>query len=127
MTFGQVFKTLRLKKELTQKDLAEDFNKKYNYSFNKSSISQYENDLRKPEIDALKDFADYFNVSIDYLLGKTDNPKDTVTTETKYNELEIPDDVLFKTLQSKYKISESDIKLAIDFIKRSRERDEKGQ
>lgn len=68
MNFGQRFKKLRLEKELTQQELAEDFNKIYGHTFSKSSISQYENGKRTPENEALKNFALYFNVSIDYLL-----------------------------------------------------------
>ncbi len=71
-TFGQKFKTLRHEKELTQEDLSNEFNAIYHYSFKKSSISQYENNNRIPEIDALKRWAEYFDVSIDWLLGRTD-------------------------------------------------------
>lgn len=38
---------------------------------------------KKPNAERLQEIADYFNVSTDYLLGRTDNPtiaKDTVTT-----------------------------------------------
>lgn len=69
MTFGDRFKQLRLEKGLTQQDLAEDFNKIYGYTFSKPSISQYENGKRSPENKPLRDFATYFNVSVDYLLG----------------------------------------------------------
>lgn len=78
MTFGHRFKALRLEKELTQQAIAEDFNKKYKYSFNKSSISQYENELRKPELGPLNDWANYFGVSVDYLLGNTDDRNITI-------------------------------------------------
>lgn len=71
-TFGERFKLLRKEKDLNQEDLINDFNKKYNYSFTKSAVSQYENDKRIPEINALSDFANYFKVTIDYLLGRTD-------------------------------------------------------
>lgn len=69
MTFEERFRKLRLERNLMQQELADDFNKIYRYNFTKSSISQYENDKRKPEVDALKDFALYFNISIDYLIG----------------------------------------------------------
>lgn len=72
-SFGKRFKQLRLEKDFTQKELAEDFNSKYQYSFGTSAISQYENNKRTPEIEALQDFAKYFNVTTDYLLGRSDN------------------------------------------------------
>lgn len=70
--FGKRFKQLRLSLDLKQQELVDDFNKKYNYSFNRVAISQYENGKRIPEIDALTSFADYFGVTVDYLLGRTD-------------------------------------------------------
>ncbi len=70
--FGKRFKQLRQELDLNQQDLVSDFNKKYNYNFNRVAISQYENGKRIPEIDALTSFAEYFKVSVDYLLGRTD-------------------------------------------------------
>ena len=81
MTFGQRFKELRIEKELTQQELADDFNSKYGHTFSKSSISQYENGKRTPENVALKNFADYFKVSIDYLLWVSDIRNNTINIE----------------------------------------------
>lgn len=39
----------------------------------KSTISSWEN--KQPSADKLQKVAEYFNVSVDYLLGRTDNPK----------------------------------------------------
>lgn len=36
---------------------------------------RYESGERYPTFEALIALADYFNVSIDYLVGRTDNPK----------------------------------------------------
>lgn len=71
-TFGERFKELRINKKMSQEELITDFNKKFNYNFTKSAVSQYENNKRIPEIQALNDFVSYFNVSIDYILGRTD-------------------------------------------------------
>jgi len=83
MTFGERFKELRLEKGLTQQELAEDFNKIYGHTFSKPSISQYENGKRTPENQALKNFASYFNVSIDYLLGVSDIRNNNINPEKK--------------------------------------------
>ena len=66
--FGKRLKQLRERNGLTQEQLAKTFN------LLKSSISMYENDIRLPNIEIIKDIANYFNVSTDYLLGmeKTD-------------------------------------------------------
>lgn len=40
-----------------------------------NTISRYETGVREADYETLIAFADYFNVSVDYLLGRTDNPK----------------------------------------------------
>lgn len=65
-TFGNRLKELRKKSNLTQEQLAAKF------YLNKSSISRYENGTQVPEHDLLEKIADYFNVSIDYLLGRSE-------------------------------------------------------
>ena len=62
-------KQLRLKMGISQLKLALDLN------MNQNSISRYENEVRQAGYDTLIKFADYFNVSIDYLLERTDDPK----------------------------------------------------
>ena len=41
---------------------------------NQNTISRYETGEREPGINELIKIADYFNVSVDYLLGRTNNP-----------------------------------------------------
>ncbi len=69
------FKELRIKKGLTQEELITQFNDRYGKRYGASSISMFENNKRIPETQALMDFADFFNVSVDYLLGRTDEPQ----------------------------------------------------
>lgn len=63
--FGTILKNLRLEKEMTQEELGKILNK------TKNNISQYETGKREPDNETLRKIADYFNVSIDYLLGKS--------------------------------------------------------
>ena len=44
-------------------------------NMNKNSISLYESGARQADYAALITIADYFNVSIDYILMRTDNPE----------------------------------------------------
>lgn len=44
-------------------------------SMNQNTISRYETGQREADYKTLIAFADYFDVSIDYLLGRTENPK----------------------------------------------------
>ncbi len=61
-------KELRKRKRISQVTLAMDLN------MNQNSISRYETGEREADYKTLISIADYFNVSIDYLLGRTDNP-----------------------------------------------------
>lgn len=60
---------LRKKKRLSQVKLAIDLNMSQN------SISRYETGERQADYATLIKFADYFDISIDYLLERTENPK----------------------------------------------------
>jgi transcriptional regulator with XRE-family HTH domain len=62
-------KELRKKRHLSQITLAMDLN------MNQNSISRYENGEREADYATLIAIADYFHVSVDYLLGRTDDPK----------------------------------------------------
>lgn len=62
------FRALRLERGLSQTEFRQQYNKKYNRSYTAAAISQIECGKRMPELGALKDFADFYGVSIDYLL-----------------------------------------------------------
>lgn len=62
-------KELRKNRKISQIKLAMDLN------LSQNSISRYETGEREADYDTLVAIADYFNVSVDYLLGRTDNPK----------------------------------------------------
>lgn len=61
-------KELRKKRKITQQRLAIELNMCQN------TISRYENEVCEADYETLIRIADYFNVSIDYLLERTDNP-----------------------------------------------------
>ena len=42
---------------------------------NRNAINRYENGKAEPTVSSLESIADYFDVSIDYLLGRSDYPK----------------------------------------------------
>jgi transcriptional regulator with XRE-family HTH domain len=66
MAFGKILKKIRQDNNLTQEELA----KKINSS--RSNIANYENEKNMPSIEILEKLSKTFNVSIDYLLGKTE-------------------------------------------------------
>ena len=60
---------LRVLNELTQSDLAKILN------CTQQSLSAYEKGTRDVPVDVLIKYADYFNVSLDYLVGRDNKPK----------------------------------------------------
>ncbi len=62
-------KSVRKQRGISQLKLALDLH------MNQNSISRYENEEREADYATLIKFADYFDVSIDYLLERTDNPE----------------------------------------------------
>lgn len=80
-----MFSTLEKIKELAQKQgislqkVAEDLGYSINYLYTLKE--------KTPKSDRLQEIADYFNVSTDYLLGRTDNPR--IATEADQG----PDDI----------------------------------
>ncbi|MCI5797367.1 MAG: helix-turn-helix domain-containing protein [Firmicutes bacterium] len=64
--FSERIKELRLEKNVSQQELAKKL------GFNRSAISEWENRGKEPSFITLCDLAQYFDVSIDYLLGYPD-------------------------------------------------------
>ncbi|MBR3641446.1 MAG: helix-turn-helix transcriptional regulator [Oscillibacter sp.] len=62
-------KELRLARGITQVRMAIDLNMSQN------TISRYETGEREPALAELVRLADYFGVSVDYLLERTDKPE----------------------------------------------------
>ena len=67
MNFGEKIKQLRLENKWTQEDVCMKLN------ISSGALSRYETGMYEPKsLDLVKDFANLFNVSTDYLLGKSD-------------------------------------------------------
>lgn len=66
--FAERLRQLRTKKDVTQVELGRLLN------LSKQTISSYENRGSTPDPETLQRLADYFDVSVDYLLGRTDDP-----------------------------------------------------
>lgn len=76
--FGDRLKKLRKEKGMTQEELAQKFNT------GKASISHYESNRRFPDASTIKKYADFFGVTVDYMLGITDekNIYESIPAET---------------------------------------------
>ena len=65
----QRIRDLREDRDLSQKELAQYLNIKQN------TYSRYETNDRAIPLDMICQLADFYNTSVDYLLGRTDEPK----------------------------------------------------
>lgn len=81
--FGNRLTQLRKSHKMSQYDLADKL------SFSRGQIANYEQGQRQPDYDTLQKLADFFDVSTDYLLGRTEDPSPTrpldVEASTTYN------------------------------------------
>ena len=64
-SFGEILTSLREERGIYQKELAAIL------KVSVGTISNYENNIHFPDQDALLQLADYFGVTVDYLLGRT--------------------------------------------------------
>lgn len=76
--FSERMKTLRKTKKISQAALA----KKLNLS--QSAVAGWEARGKEPSLEMLTRIAETFGVTVDYLLGRTDNPLTTVVSNTPY-------------------------------------------
>lgn len=102
MDFGQRLKHLRENNNLARDDLACKLNISY------STISKYETNIRFPDQEMLVKIADLFNVTTDYLLGRSNIPnpytRKNLSTTDEINNLSPESQEELKKLIELYKI-----------------------
>ena len=67
--FGERIRALRESMNFSQVKFAETF------GIGQSSVVRYEKGEASPSLELLVNIADYFDVSLDYILGRTNNPQ----------------------------------------------------
>ena len=111
--FKSVFKQLRKAKGITQGELADAL------GITRSRLSMYELGQREPDFETLELIADYFNVDMDYLMGRTN--KTTVLPESHFIDQDARDLAEFLHNNAKYKILFDTVRKVkpedIDFVK----------
>ena len=78
MSFGERLKQLIEENNITQRQLSKELN------IAPTTLSGYANGYREPDFLTLTLFADYFQVSVDYLIGYSDNPCDRAVERLLY-------------------------------------------
>ncbi|MEW9699942.1 helix-turn-helix domain-containing protein [Paenibacillus sp. SI8] len=89
---GDRIAQLREKQALTQEDLASKL------GISRASLSHYETSRREPDYDTINKIASFFKVSIDYLLGRTDNSNQILDADVRdfADSLELSDDKILE-------------------------------
>lgn len=105
-TFGERLRELRNEKELTLDELKDYLNT------TKATLSRYENDKRDPKIEFANKVAKFFDVSLDYMLGVTNNRaiSDTSDSNNTNNNLskQLAARLIDELLKDGYEITEDD-------------------
>lgn len=110
--FAKRIENLREKEKITQKNLA------VKLGIARTTYSGYENGAREPDLETLKKIADYFEVSTDFLVGRTDDPHMYFSDEYKklHNMIDLnkPEDI--KKVKLTYKDMELTNEEKLDFL-----------
>lgn len=90
--YGDRIAQLRDKNALTQEDLANKL------GISRASLSHYETSRREPDYNTIDKIASFFKVSIDYLLGRTDNMDQILDQDVREfaDSLELSDDKILE-------------------------------
>ena len=75
-TFGERIYELRTRSGLTQPELAAALSAAGESDITRSAISMWELGKRTPKFEVLETIADYFNVNLDWLLGRSGGPEE---------------------------------------------------
>jgi transcriptional regulator with XRE-family HTH domain len=104
---------------MTQDELAKKL------GISRAALSHYETDRRQPDYDTLRDIANFFNVSLDFLLGRTNDPQTILDREVRnfVDSLELSDDTIlgkFTFTIDGRKLSPEEAKRFIAFVRAER-------
>ncbi|KZE78966.1 helix-turn-helix domain-containing protein [Paenibacillus elgii] len=107
---GDKIALLREKHALTQEELSSKIN------ISRASLSHYEKNRREPDYETVVKIADFFKVSIDYLLGRTEDPRVVLEPEVRafVDSLELSDEKII----DRFSLTVDGTKLTFDEAKR---------
>jgi len=112
---GSKIKELRAKKRITQEELGKIA------GVTTSMIGMYEIGARKPSFEVIERIADYFNVTVDYLLGREGNTNEKPSTSNN-----IPSGIYLRLAKEaeEMQLPEEDIQLIFEMFKRFKKSNE---
>jgi transcriptional regulator with XRE-family HTH domain len=117
MLLSERIKFLREKRGISMKEFGSRF------GLAESTISGYEAGTRRPNLEVLAQIADFFEVTVDYLLGRTNNPIFTHEEENLLNDINLPLEELKEKYNLTYdgkELTDSELRGILTWIKANR-------
>lgn len=81
LTLGEKLRELRTERNLTMDELVREMNAKYSTNINKGMVSKWENNKGEPRLEHGKYLADFYGVSLDYIIGLVEYRQDHYQSE----------------------------------------------
>ncbi|TMV47491.1 helix-turn-helix transcriptional regulator [Paenibacillus mesophilus] len=107
---GDRIAQLREKRSLTQEELSSKL------GISRAALSHYETNRREPDYETLRNIANFFDITLDYLLGRTNDPQTVLDQDIRefVDSLELSDD----TIMDKFSLTIDGRKLTAEEAKR---------
>lgn len=109
-------KQLRSKTDLSQKEFALKIDIPY------TTFHHWESAGREPDVEGLKKLSEKLNVSVDYLVGKVDDPDAKLISNQKLNDIGIKYMIVAKEMDEN-NLSDDDLTLIKVMIQRLKKKD----
>jgi transcriptional regulator with XRE-family HTH domain len=92
LKYGDRIALLREKRGLTQEELSNKI------GISRAALSHYETNRREPDYETINKIANFFNVTVDYLLGRTDQPQTVLDNDVRefVEHLDLTDESILK-------------------------------
>ncbi|MNB67196.1 HTH-type transcriptional regulator Xre [compost metagenome] len=117
--FASRLRKLRVAAKLTQSELSEKL------GVGRTTIASYEQGNREPDLYTLNKIADFFNVNVDYLLGRSSNEHSVAHDEDALGFMKDPEiNLFFKELLDAPEERIEDLRKVWEIIKRASESEE---
>lgn len=117
--FKEILKELRERRGITQEELANVLD------IPASSIRRYESNNGEPRKERMNKIADYFNCSVDYLQGRTDNPEQILSEPSRVliDSLDLTDEEIMDKMDfivDGIKLDDEDVRRFIALVRAER-------
>lgn len=107
---GKRLKKLRKEKKISQEGLASIL------QLSRATYAQYEIDRRIPEYGTLEKLADYYDVSLDYLVGRSDYRNIMKDNQWLFSQLDLSDEEIIQKIPMVYEGMELTIEEKREFL-----------